>query len=492
MRHLIEAKGIHKSYGSTRVLQDVAFDLQAGEVHALLGGNGAGKSTLMKILSGLVAASAGEVHIAGRMLTLSSPAEAQRLGLYLVPQEAQLFPNQDVLENICLGLPKPAAFYRAKVEQLVAQFGLHLDLDKRASTLEIADRQLVEILRGMIREAKVLILDEPTSALTPFEVAALFVRMRALRAAGVGIVFISHKLHELRAIADRITVLRDGKVVLSADMTGVSDEQILQAMSPGLAAMGEAPSGVTTTTPEVLRLDRLSGEGFAQISLKLHAGEIVGLAGVVGAGRTELAETLVGLRASSAGSIALDGDRIDLTRWRLRQAIDRGIVLLSEDRGSNGLFLEAPLHWNMTSYLTHRLPFVLNNRTARKTFDGYRQSLSIRCEGPDQPVGRLSGGNQQKVLLAKCLITTPKVLILDEPTRGVDAGARADIYALIRQIAADGTAVLMISSDFDEITRLSHRILVMAGGRIAGTLPAGADAEQIGALAFEARDTLDV
>lgn len=488
MQQLVAATGITKRYGGTPVLKGVNFDLQAGEVHALLGGNGAGKSTLMKILSGLVSADEGTVTICGQVLSSASPAEAQRLGLYLVPQEAQLFPNQTVLDNICLGLPQPARFYRDKVAAMIAGLGLTLALNKRASTLEIADRQIVEILRGMIREARVLILDEPTSALTPFEVAALFGRMRALRAQGVGLVFISHKLHELREISDRITVLRDGQVVLSDAMAQTSDERILQAMTPGLSAENKRPEVPEGRGPLRLGVKALSGEGFHGISLDLHDGEILGLAGVVGAGRTELAETLAGLRPADGGTASLSGQEIPFATWSMRQAVDRGMVLLAEDRGSNGLFLDAPLHWNMLSFLVHKLPFVLQPGRDRTAFETYRAQMSIRCEGPDQPVRRLSGGNQQKVLLAKCLAARPSVLILDEPTRGVDAGARADIYTLIRQIAAEGTAVLMISSDFDEITRLSQRILVMAAGEIAGELPAGADAEQIGALAFESRE----
>ena len=493
MTELISARGISKIYGSAKVLDSVDFDLQAGEVHALLGGNGAGKSTLMRILSGLTSAEsgngndAGQIFIGGQKLVHASPAEAQRLGLYLVPQEAQLFPNQDVLQNICIGLPQPAAHYRARIEQLIKTLGLALPLDKRAATLEIADRQLVEVLRGLIRDARVLILDEPTAALTPFEVAALFKRVRALRDTGVGIVFISHKLHELRAIADRITILRDGKRVFAGDMAATSDEQILQAMSPGLSATRIATTHARKAGENRLSVRDLAADQFAGISLDLHAGEIVGLAGVVGAGRTEFAEVLVGLHPASQGSVQLNGRMINLANWNIRAAVDAGMVLLSEDRGSHGLFLEAPLHANMLSFLVHRLPLMLRPAKDRQQFETYRSQMSIRCSGPDQTAGTLSGGNQQKVLLAKCLATEPSVLILDEPTRGVDAGARADIYALIRAAAAKGTAILMISSDFEEITLLSDRILVMAAGHLAGELPAGASAEQIGALAFESR-----
>lgn len=294
---LAELRSVSKSYAAVRVLKGVHFSVRAGEIHALLGGNGAGKSTLMKILAGLVAPSGGEVRLGGAPLVPATPAQAQAMGLYLVPQEAHIFPNQTVLQNIAVGMPKPAGAYRARVEALIAQLGVSLSPDAKAATLEIADRQIVEILRGLLREAKVLILDEPTSALTPHEVRTLFGHMRALRAEGHGLVFISHKLHELRAVADRITVLRDGHVVFAEAMETSPDAEILAAMSPGVTALDARERMREIAGAPVLTLDRLSGEGFVEISLSLRPGEILGLTGVVGAGRTELAETLVGLRA---------------------------------------------------------------------------------------------------------------------------------------------------------------------------------------------------
>ncbi len=483
---LAELDSVSKSYAGIPVLKRVNFSVRAGEIHALLGGNGAGKSTLMKILAGLVQASGGDVRIADAPLVPATPAQALAMGLYLVPQEAHIFPNQSVLENICIGLPKPAAAYRARVEELIAQIGVSLSPETKAATLEIADRQIVEILRGLVREAKVLILDEPTSALTPHEVQTLFARMQGLRAAGHGLVFISHKLHELRAVCDRITVLRDGNVVLSANMDQSTDSDILTAMSPGVTELEARGAGRQTSSEVVLALDALSGEGFVDISFDVRRGEVLGLTGVVGAGRTELAETLVGLRPRTCGDVMLEGKAFRANSPS--DAVRQGIVHLSEDRQQYGLFLEAPLFWNASSFVYDRLPFFLRPGTERKRFARYREMLGIKCASPDQPAGSLSGGNQQKVLLAKCLVAEPKLLILDEPTRGVDVGARNDIYRIIEELAAQGTSVLLISSDFDEVVRLSDRVAVMAGGHLAGELPGGATTDEISQLAFEARE----
>ncbi|SDF13375.1 monosaccharide ABC transporter ATP-binding protein, CUT2 family [Limimaricola pyoseonensis] len=482
---LAELRGVTKAYGPVQVLRDVDFEIRAGEIHALLGGNGAGKSTLMKILAGLVPASAGEIRINGTSLSHPTPAQVQALGLYLVPQEAHIFPHQSVLQNVCIGLPRAAHHYRDRIERHIAELGVSISPDAKAATLEIADRQLVEILRGMIRNARVLVLDEPTSALTPHEVEALFTRMRALRDAGAGLVFISHKLHELRAICDRITVLRDGNTVLAAPLADCPDTRIIAAMSPGASALRDraAPREIGA---QALTLEGVSGEGFEDISLGLRAGEILALTGVVGAGRTELAETLVGLRPLAGGRLEVNGRA--LPRPSPRRAVDAGLVYLSEDRQQYGLFLEAPLFWNTSSFVTHKLPALLRPGREKARFARYRDSMKIRCQSPEQSAAALSGGNQQKVLLSKCLAAAPRVLILDEPTRGVDVGARGDIYAIIEELAAQGVAVLLISSDFDEVVRLADRIAVMAGGRIAGELPGGSPIGEIARLAFESRE----
>lgn len=481
---------IWKSYGAVPVLKGVSLALQAGEVHALLGGNGAGKSSLMKIMSGVIPANSGAIEINGQTLTHASPAHAQGLGLYLVPQEAHILPNQSVLENICLGLTASPRALRPRVAQLVAELAVSLDLDAQAAALEIADRQIVEILRGLVRDARVLILDEPTSALTPFETNALFERVRKLQAQGVGIFFISHKLREIREICRTISVLRDGVIVLSGPLESYSDSEIVDAMSrvqiTEVSGKDRSARRVSQIGKPRLSVRALSGEGFRNISLDVRAGEILGLAGVVGAGRTEFAETLFGLRPQSAGNVVLDG--AELKTRSPRACIDRGLVYLPEDRQQHGLFLEAPLFWNVSSYLLHRLPFFLRPGAERKVFETFRSSMGIKCTGPGQEARGLSGGNQQKVLLAKCLSAQPKVLILDEPTRGVDVAARNDIYDLIRKLAADGVAIILISSDFDEIEQLADRVEVMAFGQSGGELTDNISVDAIARLAFGASE----
>ncbi|WP_143589771.1 autoinducer 2 ABC transporter ATP-binding protein LsrA [Thalassospira mesophila] len=486
----VRVNDIWKSYGGTSVLKGVDITLLPGQVHALLGGNGAGKSTLMKSIAGLVNPESGSIEINGQTLSNASPAAAQALGLYLVPQEAHILPNQSVLENICLGLRATAKSLRGDIENLVADLAVKLDLDAQAATLEIADRQIVEILRGLIRKARVLILDEPTSALTPHEANALFDRVRQLQAQGVGIFFISHKLREIREICDVISVLRDGAIVLYGALDDYDDQQIVEAMT-------KAAVNSPLTTPQrrqnhqdfsasacVLELDQFSGEGFHDISFDVRAGEIVGLAGVVGAGRSELAETLFGLRPSSGGTVRLLGH--ELKKRTPRHCVDAGLVYLPEDRQQNGLFLEASLAWNMSGYTMHRLGFFPKSRRETGEFAEFREALGIKCESPGQPAGRLSGGNQQKVLLAKCLAANPRVLILDEPTRGVDVAARNDIYRLIHQLAEKGMGVLLISSDFDEIEQLADRVIVMAHGHQCGELSSHAiNVDAIAHLAFE-------
>ncbi|MEL4377564.1 autoinducer 2 ABC transporter ATP-binding protein LsrA [Brucella cytisi] len=481
---------IWKSYGAIPVLQGVSLALQAGEVHALLGGNGAGKSSLMKIMSGVISANSGAIEINGKPLSHASPALAQELGLYLVPQEAHILPNQSVLENICLGLAASPRSLRPRVEQLVGELAVSLDLNAQAASLEIAERQIVEILRGLVRDAHVLILDEPTSALTPFETGALFERMRKLQAQGVGIFFISHKLREIREICGTISVLRDGVIVLSGALDSYSDAEIIEVMS----RVQIAKNSTQRTSRKASQLEQprlsvsgLSGEGFRDINLDVRAGEILGLAGVVGAGRTEFAETLFGLRRQTAGRVVLEGT--ELKKRSPRYCIDFGLVYLPEDRQQHGLFLEAPLYWNVSSYLVHRLPFFLRPGTERKTFEEFRSSMGIKCSGASQEAHRLSGGNQQKILLAKCLSARPKVLILDEPTRGVDVAARNDIYELIRQLAADGVAIVLISSDFDELVELADRVQVMAFGQSAGELEKQISVDAIAHLAFGATES---
>lgn len=467
---LVRVTNLWKSYGGTAVLKGIDIELLAGQIHALSGGNGAGKSTLMNIIAGLRAADQGSVTINGALLDSASPVTAQKSGLYLVPQEAHILPNHSVLENICFGLKNKVRRLRSEVEILCRALQVSLDLDQQAATAEIADRQIIEILRGLIRKSRVLILDEPTSALTLNETSALFAVMRQLQAQGVGIFFISHKLREIREICDVITVLADGGIVLSGPLCAYDDTRIIAAMT-----QTSAKTRPLTRTPDdsdpgpvVLEINGFSGEGFCDISFNVRRGEIVALAGAVGSGRSELGETLFGLRAAHGGTVHL----LDkpLNRRTPRDCVDAGLVYLPEDRQKNGLFLEASLIWNLSSYITHRLDAFPKRRAERRLFARFHRSLGIKCASESQSALRLSGGNQQKLLLAKCLAATPKVVILDEPTRGVDVTSRNDIYRLIGKLTFDGLAVVLISSDFDEIAQLAHRVVVMTHGLNRGTM----------------------
>ncbi|WP_328702214.1 sugar ABC transporter ATP-binding protein [Belnapia arida] len=478
---LLELEGIGKSYPGVRALDDVSLHLAAGEVLGLVGENGAGKSTLMKVLGGVVRPDAGRIRLHGRDFPQLSVAEAGAQGIAFVHQELSVFDNLDVAANVLMGrepvwggplrlVDRRAA--RAAVAPLLARLGADFGPEAPVATLSIAQRQMVEIARALSMQARIIILDEPTSSLTLSETDRLLATIAALREAGTGIIYISHRLGEITTCADRVTCLRDGRVVghlargeiNHATMTRLMIGRDLKSLYTPPAAVPREGGG--------LRIEGLVTEAFPDrsIDLALRPGEILGLAGLVGAGRTSLARALFGVEPALAGRISLGGEELRI--GSPREAIAQGIYLVPEDRKRSGLVLDMSIAENVSlpDLDGHARAGLVSGGSEARAAEAQRQSLRIRAPGVAVRAGTLSGGNQQKVVLGKWLAMRPRALIFDEPTRGVDVGAKGEIYALMRGLADRGVAVLMISSDMEEVIGVSDRVAVMHEGRIAGTL----------------------
>jgi ABC-type sugar transport system ATPase subunit len=468
----VEAQGLSKRYGGAQALVDVDLSLREGEVHCLVGENGAGKSTLGKVIAGVVAPDAGELRVDGRAVAYRSPRDALVDGITIVEQELALVPAMTVTDNVVLGLPRMRRA-RAFVTGLIEQYELGLDGDALVERLPVPDQQKVEILRSLARRARLIVMDEPTARLAGDEAANLLRIIRRLAAGGTTVVYVSHFLEEVLTVSDRITVLRNGAVVAAAVGARRETAESLVAAMLGRAATlsfpdkRPAPDGA----PAVLEVRDLAGAGgVSDVTLTVRQGEIVGLAGLVGSGRTELARMVFGADARHAGEIDLDGRPL-----RLRSSADairRGIAYVPESRKDLGLFLRRSNEENVT--LSHlgcvcRAGLIVRRRERREA-DAILRRLGVAPPDPRAQAGTLSGGNQQKVLFAKWLWRTPRLLIAQEPTRGVDVGAKFAIYDMLVELAADGMAILLISSELDEVVGLAHRVVVMARGRATATL----------------------
>ncbi len=469
---LLSVRGITKSFGTNAVLKQIDLDLDGGEVLALIGGNGAGKSTLMKIIMGIYQPDDGKIYVNGCLTHLNKASVALSAGIYMVPQEPMLFPNMTIEENITMGFQERKQQLRTRLKSVMNEIGWTFDLNRKASTLSIAEQTLVEIIRGLLRNAKILILDEPTSALTFDEVESFFRIVEELRQKGIGIIYITHRLSEVFDIATNVSIMRDGIITLHGPVSDFNHEMLVQGLLPPGSVQKSTLFAQTASidyehTQPVFELQNVSGHGFNNISLKVFPGEILGVAGVVGAGRTELVSTIFGRDKILQGKVLLNGK--DITGYSTKRVLQAGINYVPEDRHNDGLFKISTITENTTSALLEdrRLGKVflkpkVEQSITQEFVDGFR----IKIAGQDQLAGSLSGGNQQKVVIGRSLSTKPKIVILDEPTRGIDAAARRDVYGIIRGLREKGVAILIISSDMEEIIELSDRAITVSQGSI--------------------------
>lgn len=494
---LLDLSNITKRFPGVLALDDARFDLHAGEVHAFMGENGAGKSTLMKIASGLFPPDAGTIRMDGAEVRFTNPSEAKAAGIFTVFQELTVLPNLSVAQNLMIGREPVAAgglwldkaALRREAQGILDDLGIALNADMPASALSTGQRQMVEIARACAQDPKVLILDEPTSSLGRAEEELLFDLVRRLRDRGVGIVYITHRMSEVFALSDRITVLRDGRFVLTGNTSDLDRPALIKAMV-GRDVAEDRHAVEADNLPVALEVKGLRrGNVVNGADLALHAGEVLGVAGLMGAGRTELARLIAGIDRPDGGEMTLFGE--PYAPRHIGDGLANGVAYVSEDRKGLGLVLPLSVSDNITlPSLTNLASKSWISPSTLKSFAAdWMSRLGVKAADPGVAVETLSGGNQQKVALAKWLATKPRVILLDEPTRGVDVGAKAEIYSLIRQLAADGTAVLAISSELPELLQISDRIAVIAQGRVAGVVNADqATEESLLDLAFTEAD----
>ena len=470
MEAVLKMQNISKSFPGVKALDDVHLNVYAGEVMALLGENGAGKSTLMKILSGVYKKDAGSIIYKGQEIEVSSPAESTRMGIAIIHQELNLIDHMKVYENVYLGreitnslgiLNKSEMIKNTK--RVLDKLNIDIDPNDKVGSLSIAQQQMVEIAKALLVDANIIILDEPTDTLTDKEADILFSIVNELKEQKIGIVFISHKLDEIFKICDRVTVLRDGKFI-DERLVSEIDEDLIIKMMVGRDLEEQYPH-VDVEGKEMLRLENLKNKYIDDVSFTINSGEIVGISGLVGAGRTELAKTIYGAYKLDSGSIYLDGEALNIKSPK--DALDKGIVYVSEDRKGESLIISMGVTENITLSALGKFikKIAISNSKEKKAAEDYVERIRIKTPNLKQKVKNLSGGNQQKVAIAKSLLTEPKLLILDEPTRGIDVGARREIYEILNDIKKENKAIMIISSDMQEVLGVCDRIIVMNDGR---------------------------
>ncbi len=470
-------ENIYKAFGTNQVLTGVDFDLMDGEVHALMGENGAGKSTMMNVLTGLHSRDKGTITIDGKETYFKNPKEAEQYGITFIHQELNIWPDMTVLENLFIGKELKNSFGLLKTNEMKAlakkqfdRLAVSIPLDKEAGSCSVGEQQMIEIAKALMTEAKVIIMDEPTAALTEREISKLFDVISSLKKAGVSIVYISHRMEEIFAICDRITVMRDGKTVDTKKIPETNFDEVVRKMV-GRELTDRYPQRNPNLGETVLQVKGLTKNGqFKGVSFSVREGEIVGVSGLMGAGRTEIMRAIFGLDAMDEGEIWLNGEKVSIKSPE--QAVKSGIGFITEDRKDEGLILDFSIRDNMVlPTLSSFAPKgIINEKSEADFVNLLIKRLTVKTESPDIAVGKLSGGNQQKVVIAKWVGIGPKLLILDEPTRGVDVGAKREIYQLMNELTDRGVAIIMVSSELPEILGMSDRILVVHEGKISGEL----------------------
>ncbi len=472
---LLEMNGIHKYFPGVHALDDVHMDLHKGEVHALLGENGAGKSTLIKVLGGIYTKDGGEIYINGEKAEINSVKDAQKYGISIIHQEIVLVPEMTIAENVFLGNEEGSRWrvdmrsMIQKTQELLDSFHMNLKATDKVGSLNIAQQQMVEIIRATYSKAQIIVMDEPTSSLSDKEVDALFDTIRELKKEGIGIIYISHRMSELNQIADRVSVFRDGKYVATRNVKDTSVDELIELMV-GRHIDNYYSRDYCTSQDVVMEVKHLSNAKVHDVSFDLRRGEVLGFSGLVGAGRTETMRAIFGMDPKDSGEILINGKPVEITSSK--DALAAGIGYVPENRREEGIFPEMSVQFNETfkilSEFIHRGG--VDHKKETEIAEQYREELSIRTPSLQQLVGNLSGGNQQKVVIASWLAANPQILILDEPTRGIDVGAKAEIYSIINELAKKGVSIIMVSSEMPEIIGMSDRVVVMRSGEISAVL----------------------